>query len=367
MSWLRSSKHAASPKVQLPTRPKSVANSLWNQAYQDFKGEKSKIVQALEDLLTSELTLHGQSTLSGDTYEESQISEFIQSRLAAMNDRKWRIKMGEHSIEVRDQFDRIIKVVLVAKDFVSSVASMDPVHAGLPWAGICVLPLLTNDTKQRSTVIDGLENIAKLVRRYSQIEGLYLSDQSFRLTEDLRLAVIKLYKTVLEFEARAACQFSRNVAHQAMRNVFTADGWDGILENIKQSETHCEILIRIIDAEDRRIRTETLEDLIAEQNRRVTGLLQVSRREDEIFKQQFLREFQQMRNDDEERQVIQEESKVLECLRTNDYELDKERNSDRISGTCEWFLQHSKYKQWREAIISNWLWVRPIQAVGNPF
>ncbi len=35
--------------------------------------------------------------------------------------------------------NRIVKVMLVAKDFVSSVANMDLVHAGLPWAEVCML------------------------------------------------------------------------------------------------------------------------------------------------------------------------------------------------------------------------------------
>lgn len=363
-----SSKHTASSKTQLPTRSKLFDNgsSPWNQAYQDLKEENGKLVQTLEELLKAEIARDGESPLPSDVYDEHQISELIQSRLATMNDRKWRIKMGEHSIEVRDQVDRIVKVVIVAKDFVSSAASMDPLHAGLPWAGICVLlPLLTNDTKQRSAAIDGFENIAKLIRRYSQVERLYLSDQSFRLTEDLRLALINLYKAVLEFEARAACQFSRNAAHQALRNVFTADGWDAILANIKQSETNCEILLRIIDTEDRRSRTEKLEDLIKEQTRRVTDLLQASRKEDEVFQQQLLQELQQARNENRERHVTHEESQCLGCLRTNDYELDKERNPDRIPGTCEWFLQHSKYKQWREATKSNWLWVTADPGCGK--
>ena len=43
------------------------------------------------------------------------------------------------AVEVREQVDRIVKVVLVAKDFISSAASIDPIHAGLPWAGVCML------------------------------------------------------------------------------------------------------------------------------------------------------------------------------------------------------------------------------------
>jgi len=45
----------------------------------------------------------------------------------------------ERSVKVRKQVNRIVKVMLVAKDFVSSVANMDLVHAGLPWAEVCML------------------------------------------------------------------------------------------------------------------------------------------------------------------------------------------------------------------------------------
>lgn len=106
--------------------------------------------------------------------------------------------MGSHSIEVREQVDRIIKIVTVAKDFVSSVASLDPIHAGLPWAGVCMLlPLITNDSKQRSSALDGLEYIVKLVRRCTQIEQLYLGDRVFRLADDLRVSIFWPYITTI--------------------------------------------------------------------------------------------------------------------------------------------------------------------------
>jgi len=50
---------------------------------------------------------------------EKQISQAVGKRLAAMEDKKWRLKFGKYSIEVRAQVDRVIKVVLVEKDFVS--------------------------------------------------------------------------------------------------------------------------------------------------------------------------------------------------------------------------------------------------------
>jgi hypothetical protein len=70
---------------------------------------------------------------------EKRVSALVDKKLAAMNKEQWRFKIGDKSVEVREQVDRIVKVVLVAKDFISSVASIDPIHAGLPWAGVCML------------------------------------------------------------------------------------------------------------------------------------------------------------------------------------------------------------------------------------
>lgn len=70
---------------------------------------------------------------------EKRMSALVDKKLAAMNKEQWRFKIGDKAVEVREQVDRIIKVVLVAKDFISSVASIDPIHAGLPWAGVCML------------------------------------------------------------------------------------------------------------------------------------------------------------------------------------------------------------------------------------
>jgi hypothetical protein len=70
---------------------------------------------------------------------EKQMSALVEKKLAIMNDKQWRIKVCGRSVEVREQVDKIVKIVLVAKDFISTAASLDPVHVGLPWAGVCIL------------------------------------------------------------------------------------------------------------------------------------------------------------------------------------------------------------------------------------
>jgi hypothetical protein len=106
--------------------------------------EKRDLVNAFERILMSEPEIEPEieptSLRNGYTAKrEQQMSALVDKKLAAMNERQWRVRACGRSVEVREQVDRVVKVVLVAKDFISSVAIIDPIHAGLPWAGVCVL------------------------------------------------------------------------------------------------------------------------------------------------------------------------------------------------------------------------------------
>jgi hypothetical protein len=72
-------------------------------------------------------------------WRQKQMAALVEAKLTAMSDRQWRFNFGNNTIQVRDQVDRIVKLVMVAKDFASTAAALDPVHAGLPWAGVCML------------------------------------------------------------------------------------------------------------------------------------------------------------------------------------------------------------------------------------
>lgn len=89
----------------------------------------------------SEPEIQTTSTLAdGDpSKREKQMSALVTKKLETMKQKQWKLQMGEKTIEVRNQVDRIIKVVEFGKVLITSVASMDPVHAGLPWAGVCML------------------------------------------------------------------------------------------------------------------------------------------------------------------------------------------------------------------------------------
>lgn len=67
------------------------------------------------------------------------MSSIIETRLKEINDRKWGFEVGDTSVIIGEQVDKIVEAVTAVKDLGTSLATLDPVHAGIPWAGICVL------------------------------------------------------------------------------------------------------------------------------------------------------------------------------------------------------------------------------------
>jgi hypothetical protein len=47
--------------------------------------------------------------------------------------------LAHEKLVLRDQFDQLVKAITLFKDVGNAAGSIDPLHAGLPLAGFCVL------------------------------------------------------------------------------------------------------------------------------------------------------------------------------------------------------------------------------------
>lgn len=147
---------AAGPEPQVSPSPSPsstpVRKSLWDQAYQELQNEEPGLVESFERILALE-----EASVPEEEEEKSsdnglktqdrqgQISSFVDRKIAQMNKEKWKFTIGGKDVEVREKVDQIVKIIMVAKNFASAAANLDPVHAGLPWAGVCVvLPVCIN-------------------------------------------------------------------------------------------------------------------------------------------------------------------------------------------------------------------------------
>ncbi|KAF3066622.1 Ankyrin repeat domain-containing protein 50 [Trichoderma lentiforme] len=59
------------------------------------------------------------------------------------------------------------------------------------------------------------------------------------------------------------------------------------------------------------------------------------------------------------------ELEIMKRLNTSPYRDRKERNPDRVAGTCEWFIKHVIFQDWKESASSRLLWVSADPGCGK--
>ena len=113
---------------------------LWDNAYKALKKKEEDLVNSYEKILLEEKdnALTTDFGNLGASEREQKGRALIEKTLQEVDAARLRISFGNEEVVVREQLDRIFKIGLSAKDFISSALSADP-HAALAWAGVCVL------------------------------------------------------------------------------------------------------------------------------------------------------------------------------------------------------------------------------------
>ena len=337
--------------------------ALWNRAYQNFTTKSPELEAAFKEILSSEFSASivlGSNILT----KEQEMSRLVRHEVTRMENREWKIKLGIKSIRIRSQVERILKILSFAQELSSQAAELDPVNAGLPVAGLyLILSFVTRDKDSRESLFNGLESISNIVRKYASVESVYLSGglQS-QSTERLKEVMIILYEQILQFEAKAACYCNHNIAYQTFRNLFAgSSSWTDGVKAIQGAETTCASMLPILDQETQLNSSERLLEISARQNE----LIERSVLESEKQSQAIVEELKHSRMAQEHAREAEEQRQCLTTLRTTDYAAPKKLLPRKAPGTCEWFLQHPKYREWLKADASALLWVTADPGCGK--
>ena len=71
---------------------------------------------------------------------EAEMRSLAQEKLQEIQDREWIIRWkGKDVFNVRKKVNQLVGVIQKFSGLVEAAASQDPLHAGLAWAGICVI------------------------------------------------------------------------------------------------------------------------------------------------------------------------------------------------------------------------------------
>lgn len=139
-----------------------------------------------------------------------------------------------------------------------------------------------------------------------------------KLKDDLVNSLITLYCRILEYQALSVRQFARSKLTQLGRDMVAWDSWGDLLREIKESESEVEKAQIVLDS-------YILQEGFAAQAKETKDLYET-----------IEREFQRRKDEEEERQC-------LEVFHRSDHDFDavKNRNVERVDGTCEVSLVNS--------------------------
>ena len=119
----------------LEVLPKTGRRDLWGIAYKQLLAKNEPLVRHYEEVLKSAAIISVDS--AADIQE--QVQAVLVLKRKQILQKQWSLQWGNKSIKVRAQIDRIVKIIGAFKEAGSVAANVDPLHAGLPWAGICFL------------------------------------------------------------------------------------------------------------------------------------------------------------------------------------------------------------------------------------
>jgi len=141
-----------SPVAQPTSAPSSDPTGLWGRAYKilSAKKEHEELLEnyrrVMEDAMKEDDTGPKNKQATEDQVvpdilgKQKEMDYVVRKKLRVMQNKEWFVRWkGKPLFKVRDQVDRMVKVVQFMSGIASQAASLDPLHAGLAWAGVCVI------------------------------------------------------------------------------------------------------------------------------------------------------------------------------------------------------------------------------------
>lgn len=246
--------------------------SYWQLAAEQLQNDEPKIYEALQELRGNK-PCHSEAL-------PSEMVDIIQKQKKRMDERQWILpfRVRGREMKIRDQLNTVLKVLQMFKDFGSVLSNLDPVHIGIPWAGVnVILQGALNDSEQQSAALDGLAQVSPIVVRYTEIEVMYIQEKDTRLEKEFEKGLVDLYTEILKYQVTAACHCRSSTFHRFMRALPKLDDWKGMIEKIRAKDTFCRETTQIFDSRDQRLVNSKLQSLAERNDKMMDAFLKTLR------------------------------------------------------------------------------------------
>lgn len=111
-------------------------DGLWEKAYTQLsENDKHKVLLEEYEAVLEDSA----SNRPAGTSFPTRMNAFVEEKLNIMKQKQWVLQWDQKSFVIRDQAERIVKFVQTFSSIGTAIAQIDPVHVGIPWAGVCAV------------------------------------------------------------------------------------------------------------------------------------------------------------------------------------------------------------------------------------
>ncbi|KAI1825831.1 hypothetical protein F4861DRAFT_153240 [Xylaria intraflava] len=321
---------------------------IWADAYDEFARREPELAADYKAYVTS--IPGGETALqTGSQMSPAWAKSIVEKLQNNREDKQWHITFHGKSIRFRNQAEKLFKVLLWGDNLVKQALSTQP-YAALAWSGVSILlPLLTSGTAQNEAMLSGFDEICGEQIYWKAYEDALSEEVDSRTSQMVRVSLIELYSYIFEYHARVICHLSSTQLSRAWEKVAGWNDWEKKASHVSSLSKQCKDL------------TESTQRRVAEQKSgRLFEQIYQSREATQRICESLEAERKQRASHHED----QLERGLLAKLAV-DHEASKNFHPEKVTGTCEWLLEHPDFLSWRDSQESGLFWVSANPGCGK--
>ncbi|KAK5998349.1 Vegetative incompatibility protein HET-E-1 [Cladobotryum mycophilum] len=229
---------------EIENKPPTLAETIWDSAYDELKTKEAALVQAYEKILSRRL--QGSDVTSSEL--ESERNAIEQHDKDSRRYQMYQlVNAGLEKIsreaKIKENLGTAIETVTLFKDIVRAAIREAP-QAALPWAAVSLsLEILANPITQTKTNREGVNHVIKSMNWYCELVRHLVKDKQkdgefAGVQRELQTKLVDLYKKLLSFEMRSIYCYHRHRGLVFLRDLIKLDDWDGSVKAVQESEAY---------------------------------------------------------------------------------------------------------------------------------
>ncbi|KAF7559480.1 hypothetical protein G7046_g4676 [Stylonectria norvegica] len=269
----------------------------------------------------------------------------------------WKFKLGRHELILRDCATKIITWLQSFKEIGDVATQFDPVHAALPWAAFrFILQSTIVEREQMGAILVIVETTCRLVLRCRVYESIYCAKTidtqetlGSKCLAQFREEVVTLYTAILRTLATCYSALSKTTLGRTIGGILRPGSIQELVNELSGLERRVGYEVQACEGLVHRAASDRLSQLLRNFD---SPLFRVEEKVSKLLA---------MISEDEHWDMAAWMSTVL--FGKHHQEVSRLRTQH----TCEWLLQHERFKEWHETSSCAIMLIYGLPGAGKTF